>query len=93
LSREQSQKIPAQRRVELLALLKERGAASISDLSVALQASESTVRRDLDQLDAEGLVRRTHGGAIITGLTGRPSSLCSPTAAGTIPKKKRGLDG
>lgn len=71
MSREQSQKIPAQRRAELLALLKERGAASISDLSVALQTSESTVRRDLDQLDAEGLVRRTHGGAIITGLTGR----------------------
>jgi DeoR family transcriptional regulator, aga operon transcriptional repressor len=71
LSREQGQKIPAQRRAELLALLRERGAAPISDLSVALQASESTVRRDLDYLDAEGLVRRTHGGAIILGMTGR----------------------
>ena len=71
MSREQSQKIPAQRRAELLALLRERGAAPISDLSVALQASESTVRRDLDHLDAEGLVRRTHGGAIILGMTGR----------------------
>jgi DeoR family transcriptional regulator, aga operon transcriptional repressor len=71
LGREQGQKIPAQRRAELLALLRERGAAPISELSVALQASESTVRRDLDHLDAQGLVRRTHGGAIITGLTGR----------------------
>jgi DeoR family transcriptional regulator of aga operon len=71
LDSKQRQKIPAQRRAELLALLRERGAASISDLSVALQASESTVRRDLDQLDAEGLVRRTHGGAIMTELTGR----------------------
>jgi hypothetical protein len=42
LSREQGQKIPAQRQAELLALLRERGAAPISDLSVALQASEST---------------------------------------------------
>jgi DeoR family transcriptional regulator, aga operon transcriptional repressor len=71
LSREQGQKIPAQRRAELLGLLRERGAAPISDLSVALQASESTVRRDLDHLDAEGLVRRTHGGAIIMGMPGR----------------------
>jgi DeoR family transcriptional regulator of aga operon len=67
LGRVHGQKIPAQRRAELLALLRERGAASISELSVALQASESTVRRDLDHLDAEGLVRRTHGGAVVTG--------------------------
>jgi DeoR family transcriptional regulator of aga operon len=71
LGREQGQKIPAQRRAELLALLRERGAASISELSVALEASESTVRRDLDHLDAHGLVRRTHGGAMVMGLTGR----------------------
>ena len=63
----QSQKIPAQRRAELVALLRERGAAPIWELSAALQASESTVRRDLDQLDAEGLVHRTHGGAVFTG--------------------------
>ena len=65
----QDQKIPAQRREELLALLRERGAASISQLSVALQTSESTVRRDLDYLDAERLVRRTHGGAVVVGRT------------------------
>jgi DeoR family transcriptional regulator, aga operon transcriptional repressor len=66
LGRGQSQKIPAQRQAELLALLRERGAAPISELSAALQASESTVRRDLDHLDAEGFVRRTHGGAVVT---------------------------
>jgi DeoR family transcriptional regulator, aga operon transcriptional repressor len=67
LGKGQSQKIPAQRRAELVALLRERGAAPIWELSAALQASESTVRRDLDQLDAEGLVHRTHGGAVFTG--------------------------
>jgi DeoR family transcriptional regulator, aga operon transcriptional repressor len=67
LGRGQSQKIPAQRRAELVTLLRERGAAPIWELSAALQASESTVRRDLDQLDAEGLVHRTHGGAVFTG--------------------------
>jgi DeoR family transcriptional regulator of aga operon len=67
LGKGQSQKIPAQRRAELVALLRERCAAPIWELSAALQASESTVRRDLDQLDAEGLVHRTHGGAVFTG--------------------------
>lgn len=57
--------MPAQRRAELLTFLRERGAAQISELAGALNASESTIRRDLDQLDAEGVVLRQHGGAII----------------------------
>ncbi len=61
----QTQRIPAQRRAELLALLRRRGAAPISELAEMLETSESTVRRDLDRLDAEGVVRRTHGGALV----------------------------
>lgn len=65
MSRNQVQKMPAQRRVELLTFIKERGAAQISELADALNASESTIRRDLNQLDAEGAVLRQHGGATI----------------------------
>ena len=57
-------KIPAHRRSELRDLLRGRGAASIAEISVALGVSASTVRRDLDELDREGLVRRSHGGAV-----------------------------
>lgn len=49
----------------MLSLLRDRGAAPISELATALNASESTIRRDLNQLDAEGSVLRQHGGAII----------------------------
>lgn len=40
------------------------GSVSITELSAGLDVSEMTVRRDLDALQAEGLVQRTHGGAI-----------------------------
>lgn len=39
---------------------------SVSELSHRLGVSEMTVRRDLDALERQGLVRRVHGGAIAT---------------------------
>jgi DeoR family transcriptional regulator of aga operon len=62
-------KIPVQRQTELLAILRSRGVASVSELAAELGASESTVRRDLDELSAGGEVRRTHGGAVLAGRT------------------------
>lgn len=58
-------KIPAQRRAEIRALLGRRGSASIAEIAGALGVSDSTVRRDLDELDREGTVRRSHGGAVV----------------------------
>ncbi|MFC4600725.1 DeoR/GlpR family DNA-binding transcription regulator [Cohnella hongkongensis] len=37
----------------------------ISSLSSILSVSEATVRRDLDKLEMEGFIKRTHGGAIL----------------------------
>ena len=45
-------------------LLKEKS-ASVKDLARKLYASEPSVRRDLTSLEADGLVRRTHGGAVL----------------------------
>ncbi|MFD0339714.1 DeoR/GlpR family DNA-binding transcription regulator [Streptomyces sp. NPDC127117] len=39
---------------------------SVSELSHRLGVSEMTVRRDLDALERQGLVRRVHGGAVAT---------------------------
>src|SRR5918998_1843695 len=61
---ETERKIPAQRRAEIRALLGRRGSASISEIAGALGVSGSTVRRDLDELDRDGAVRRSHGGAV-----------------------------
>ena len=40
------------------------GFADLSLLVDELKVSESTIRRDLDLLEQEGVVRRTHGGAV-----------------------------
>ncbi len=39
--------------------------ASLEELSELVDASISTVRRDLDGLEAKGMLRRTHGGAML----------------------------
>jgi DeoR family transcriptional regulator of aga operon len=57
--------LPAKRRAMILEHMRDQRAASISDLSQALGASASTVRRDLDYLTERGYVERTHGGAVV----------------------------
>jgi DeoR/GlpR family transcriptional regulator of sugar metabolism len=46
-----------------LNLLNAKGEVSNAELSTRLSVSEMTIRRDLSQLEAEGLLRRVHGGA------------------------------
>ncbi len=52
------------RRQQLAEVLARRGYAELAHLAAELNVSESTVRRDLSQLEEEGVVRRTHGGAV-----------------------------
>jgi DeoR family fructose operon transcriptional repressor len=54
------------RRLEVLELLEEDGELKISELSSRFSVSEMTVRRDLEALEREGLLRRVRGGAIGT---------------------------
>ncbi|MET8719985.1 substrate-binding domain-containing protein [Streptomyces misionensis] len=49
----------------LLAHLREHGSARISDLVGLLGVSDVTVRRDVEALEREGLVRRFHGGVTL----------------------------
>jgi len=60
-----SQLIPVQRRGLLLDFLRQRGAASVNDIADAIGASLATVRRDLEQLEGEGYLSRTRGGALV----------------------------
>lgn len=51
------------RMMTLLELLHEKGPLSLSTLAETLHASAATIRRDVAQLAAQGLLERTHGGA------------------------------
>ncbi len=52
------------RRERLLDEVLRTGSAMVSSLSDSLRVSEATIRRDLEALEREGLLRRTHGGAV-----------------------------
>ena len=56
-----------ERRDRLLELVRVRRFASLPELAEQLAVSESTVRRDLDQLEEQGSARRIHGGVLYTG--------------------------
>jgi DeoR family fructose operon transcriptional repressor len=53
-----------QRWENLRALIRERGVIRIEDLCRQLRVSAATVRRDLNQLEQGGVIRRVHGGAV-----------------------------
>ena len=53
------------RQQKIFSLLEERGTASVSDLAINFAVSENTIRNDLVALAKQGLVERTHGGAIL----------------------------
>jgi DNA-binding LacI/PurR family transcriptional regulator len=53
------------RRARLLEALQRDGVLRISDLTEALGAAAVTIRRDIAQMAAEGLVRRVHGGVAL----------------------------
>src|ERR1039457_2465639 len=57
--------IPAERRQRIAKILGERRAVRVSSLSEDLGVSEMTIRRDLERREAEGLLSRTPGGAIL----------------------------
>ncbi len=56
--------LPAGRQRKILDAIRAAGAVTVDELVLLLGVSESTVRRDLDQLSEKGLLSRTHGGAV-----------------------------
>lgn len=56
--------IAKERQRRLAAIVRERGATSVAELASQVDVSEATVRRDLAELDANGELVRTYGGAM-----------------------------
>jgi DeoR family transcriptional regulator, fructose operon transcriptional repressor len=53
-----------ERREKILEVLKNEGRVLAKELSDALQVSIDSIRRDLSSMEENGLLKRTHGGAI-----------------------------
>lgn len=54
-----------ERRKEILAKLQQNKRVLVNDLSKTYDVTEETIRRDLEKLEKEGLVKKTYGGAIL----------------------------
>ncbi|MFN0135293.1 MAG: DeoR/GlpR family DNA-binding transcription regulator [Phycisphaerae bacterium] len=53
-----------ERQRAILRRVQETGGARVTELARELQVAEETIRRDLEKLDTDGKLLRTHGGAV-----------------------------
>lgn len=56
-----------QRQERILSELRRNGAVRVADLTELLGVSDMTIRRDLEQLEGDGVARKVHGGAVLAG--------------------------
>ncbi|MBK6870391.1 MAG: DeoR/GlpR transcriptional regulator [Kineosporiaceae bacterium] len=69
-----ARRLPAGRKAELAAYVAEVGQVTVARLAKRFDVSADTIRRDLDHLDGEGVLIRTHGGAVSLTAFPRPDS-------------------
>lgn len=81
--------IPAQRRERIQAYLATNKIVATADLCEMLDVSEATVRRDLEWLEKDGIIERTHGGAILSQRLNREQEYNK--RAQRHPKEKRAI--
>jgi len=63
-----------ERRNEILALLEQDRSVLVAELAVRYSVADETIRRDLEKLENEGLVKRTYGGAVLINNTSTDAS-------------------
>ncbi len=98
--------IPIERHQRILALVEQRGAVSINELTEILGVSHMTIRRDVSKLEEQGLLVSVSGGVrAVSRLAAEPSHLVKSTlqseekqaigalAASHIAKKQLHLSG
>lgn len=57
-----------ERFAKILSILENSGSVTVQQLMAELDASESTIRRDLTALDANGQLTKVHGGAVLKNM-------------------------
>jgi DeoR family transcriptional regulator of aga operon len=94
------------RHTRLLDLLAEKGSLDVEEAALALDVSAATIRRDLDHLARQQLLRRTRGGAVAAEVAydlplrykaargaGEKQRIAAAAAALVVPGRVIGLNG
>jgi len=77
----------AQRQIKIQSLLRNQEFIDAAELAANLQTSESSIRRDLMELEEQGLIRRVRGGAVSLQVRDEPRSIA--WAAGRAREEKQ----
>lgn len=73
---------------QILKYLEDNDTVSVQELSRRLFASPSTIRRDLSELEKQGILRRVHGGAMLTSGSNYDSPAASKRCQQLAEKQK-----
>jgi DeoR family transcriptional regulator, fructose operon transcriptional repressor len=68
------------RKQKIIKIIEEKGEVSVKDLATLVATSEITIRRDLIALAKDGLIYRTHGGALRIDLAKSPIDFVNKSA-------------
>lgn len=80
--------LAVQRRSATIDLLSRQNAVTVDDLAAMLRVSLSTIRRDLHELEQEGILRRVHGGAVLARPPAAPDAPELPPADREIQRRE-----
>jgi DeoR/GlpR family transcriptional regulator of sugar metabolism len=76
------------RRREIAEALRSNGAVTVAELEARFGVSPMTARRDLDELERRGVVRRTHGGAVLPTTSAHEDSFARRMKVETEAKRR-----
>jgi DeoR/GlpR family transcriptional regulator of sugar metabolism len=62
--------LAAERRANIARMAEQHGSVRVAELSTLFDVTEETIRRDLEELEKEGYLKRTYGGAVNINGTG-----------------------
>jgi DeoR/GlpR family transcriptional regulator of sugar metabolism len=57
--------IASERQQKIYEMMEDKGSVHVTNLSKYFNVTKETIRRDLEQLEKQGFISRTHGGAIL----------------------------
>ena len=82
--------LKAERLNRIRKLVERKGRVMVAELSTQLEVSEATIRRDLEELDGQGWIQRTHGGAVRVERVTRESPMLRRTTEQHAEKQRIG---
>ena len=76
------------RRREIVETLRSAGSIAVSEVEARFGVSPVTARRDLDELERQGVLRRTHGGAVLPTTSAHEDSFARRLKLATTAKRR-----